>query len=198
MSTQVEFYYDYGSPTAYLAWTQLPGICAAHDGQLANRPVLLGGIFKALKSTTPVAIEPKGAWMFDDIQRFAKRYDVPFNMNPHFIVNTIAVMRGAVWADALGMLEPYNKAMFEAMWVDRRNMADPSQITAVLRSADFDPSAFKTAIQDSDVKTKLISATEAAVARGLFGVPTMLVDGEMHFGQDRVDWVSEALQRVRS
>ncbi len=198
MSTQVEFYYDYGSPTAYLAWTQLPGICAAHDGQLANRPVLLGGIFKALKSTTPVAIEPKGAWMFDDIQRFAKRYDVPFNMNPHFIVNTIAVMRGAVWADALGMLEPYNKAMFEAMWVDRRNMADPSQITAVLRSADFDPSAFKTAIQDPDVKTKLISATDAAVARGLFGVPTMLVDGEMHFGQDRVDWVSKALQRVRS
>ena len=198
MSTQVEFYYDYGSPTAYLAWTQLPGICAAHDGQLANRPVLLGGIFKALKSTTPVAIEPKGAWMFDDIQRFAKRYDVPFNMNPHFIVNTIAVMRGAVWADALGMIEPYNKAMFEAMWVDRRNMADPSEITAVLRSADFDPSAFKAAIQDPDVKTKLISATDAAVARGLFGVPTMLVDDEMHFGQDRLDWVGKALQRVRS
>lgn len=198
MSTQVEFYYDYGSPNAYLAWTQLPGICEAYGGQLASRPVLLGGIFKAVESTTPVAIKPKGAWMFDDIQRFAKRYDVPFNMNPHFIVDTLAVMRGAIWADAQGMIEPYNKAMFEAMWVDGRNMADPSEITAVLKSADFDPIAFAAAVQDREVKKKLIAATNAALERGLFGVPTMLVDGEMHFGQDRVDWVGEALQRAQS
>ena len=98
VNKRVEFYYDYGSPTAYLAWTQLPAICAKHGAELLSRPVLLGGIFKAVESTTPVAIKPKGAWMFDDIARFAKRYGVPFAMNPHFIVNTLGVMRGAIWA----------------------------------------------------------------------------------------------------
>ena len=110
MSKSVDFYYDFGSPAAYLAWTQLPGICAAAGAELNYRPVLLGGIFKATDNATPVAVKPKGAWMFGDLARFAARYGVSFNTNPHFIINTLPIMRGAMWAQETGCLEVYNTA----------------------------------------------------------------------------------------
>ena len=196
MTKQVEFYYDYGSPTTYLAWTQLPDICARHGGELVCRPILLGGIFKATENHTPVEIIPKGAWMLDDMLRFAGRYGVPFEMNPHFIVNTLAIMRGAIWASASNVIERYNTAMFEAMWVGERNMAEPQEIMDVLANAGLDSGAAAEAVQSPDVKQALIAATGAAVERGLFGVPTMIIGDELHFGQDRLDWVAEALDRA--
>ena len=74
MSKQVDFYYDFASPTAYLAWTQLPELCKRHGATLNYRPVLLGGVFKATGNSTPVTIEPKGKWLFDDITRHADHY----------------------------------------------------------------------------------------------------------------------------
>ena len=75
-SNDVYFYYDYGSPTAYLAWTQLPELCERHKANLHYKPVLLGGIFKATGNSTPVLIAPKGKWLFKDIERYAVRYGV--------------------------------------------------------------------------------------------------------------------------
>ena len=195
MSKTVEFYYDYGSPTAYLAWTQLPSICDEAGAELVHMPVLLGGIFKAVDSTTPVAVKPKGAWMFDDISRYAKRYGVPFAMNPHFIFTTLAVMRGAVWAKKTGVTDAYTEAMFKASWEQGRDVNDPAQIADIVSGAGLDADAMAGAIQDPEIKQGLIDATTEAVERGLFGAPTMFVDGEMHFGQDRLDWVREALNR---
>ncbi|MGI9462818.1 MAG: 2-hydroxychromene-2-carboxylate isomerase [Aestuariivirgaceae bacterium] len=196
MSQSVDFYYDYGSPTAYLAWTQLPGICAECDATLNYRPVLLGGVFKATENNTPVAIKPKGAWMFDDISRFAERYGVPFTMNPHFIINTIGIMRGAVWALNAGCLEAYNKAMYEATWLHGRNTGDADEVMAIMTEAGLDGAAMAEAVQTPEVKKALIDLTSEAVGRGAFGAPTMFVNGEVHFGQDRLDWVKEALLKA--
>lgn len=193
MSKQVEFYYDYGSPTTYLAWTQLPAICERYGAELIYRPMLLGGVFKATGNATPVQIKAKGAWMFADIARHAAHYGVPFEMNPHFIINTLAIMRGAIWAQAAGCLEDYNGAMFEAVWVNQRNLAEPAEISAVMADCGLDAEAMREAIQQPDIKTALIEATEAAVARGVFGAPTMFVGAEMHFGQDRLEWVARTL-----
>ena len=195
MSKTVEFYYDFGSPTAYLAATQLPDLCAQFDATLVYRPVLLGGIFKSVDSGTPVSVKPKGEWMFDDIQRYAKRYGVPFAMNPHFIFHTISVMRGAIWALDAGVIETYTAAMFQASWADGRNVNDADEIADIVSAAGLDAQAMAAAIQDPVVKQGLIDATQASVDRGLFGVPTMFVDGEMHFGQDRLDWIRGALER---
>ncbi|MCP4327481.1 MAG: 2-hydroxychromene-2-carboxylate isomerase [Alphaproteobacteria bacterium] len=194
MTKQVEFYYDFGSPTAYLAWTQLPALCARHGTELVSRPVLLGGIFKTTGNDTPVRIAEKKAWMFDDMARYAARYGVPFNPNPLFIFNTLGLMRGAIWAAAAGCLETYNQAMFEACWVDGRNVEDATEIGAILGDAGLDAVALGDATQRPEIKTALIEATAAAVDRGVFGVPTMFVGDEMHFGQDRLDWVERALE----
>ena len=193
MSKTVEFYYDYGSPTAYLAWTQLPALCARHGAELKSCPVLLGGIFKAAGNQSPVMVEKKGAWMFDDIERYAAHYGVPFARNPYFIINTLPLMRGAMWARANGRLGDYDKVMFEAIWVDQKDMNDVAVIGTVLTEGGFDANELVAAVQEPDVKGQLIEATEAAVEKGLFGVPTMMVDGQMHFGQDRLDWIERAL-----
>lgn len=193
MTKTVEFYYDYGSPTAYLAWTQLPDICAKHGATLIYKPILLGGLFKATGNQSPVTVEAKGKWLFDDITRYAKHYDVPFALNPHFIVNTMPAMRGAMWAEANGVLETYNAAMYRAMWVDAKNIAEPDVITQVLTAAGLDAAAMGEAIQQPEIKQALIASTEAAANRGLFGAPSMIVDDQVHFGQDRLEWVERAL-----
>ncbi len=193
VSKQVEFYYDYGSPTAYLAWTQLPAICARHGAALIYRPMLLGGVFKATGNATPVRVDAKRAWLFQDLARYVARYGVRFEMNPHFIINTLSIMRGAVWAQAELCLEEFSRAMFEAVWFNRRNMAGPAEIAEVVAQSGLDADQMIAAIQQPDIKTALIAATEAAVERGVFGAPTMFVGNQMHLCQDRLEWVATAL-----
>ncbi len=193
MGGQVEFYYDYGSPAAYLAWTRLPNICETHGADLIRKPVLLGGIFKASGNQTPVAIKPKGEWMFDDLARHAELYGVPYAMNPFFIINTLPLMRGAMWAQNEDRLAEYDKVMFEAIWVNKQDMNDPAVIGDVLAAGGFEPPVLFEAVQQPEIKAALIAATDEGVSRGLFGVPSMIVGGQLHFGQDRLDWVEQAL-----
>ena len=131
--------------------------------------------------------------MFDDIARYAKTYGVPFAKNPHFIMNTLAAMRGAIWARTAECLDAYNRVLFEAAWVRQRNIGDTDEIAAVLKEAELDAEAAVQAMQRPEVKTQLIEATNEAVERGVFGTPTMFVAGQMHFGQDRLQWVEKAL-----
>jgi 2-hydroxychromene-2-carboxylate isomerase len=191
----VEFYFDFGSPASYLAWTQLPAIAAQYDAQLVYRPVLLGGIHKATNNASPAAIPAKGAWMQIDLARFARRYGVQFQHNPHFPINTLMLMRGATGAQMQdeALFLRYVDTVYRAMWEQPRNMADPATIGEVLAAGGLDASMLLQLTQSQDVKEKLKRDTEAAVARGLFGAPTMFVGDEMFFGQDRLDFVKEAL-----
>jgi len=194
MPTAIEFLFDFGSPTTYLAHTQLPRIAAETGARVDYLPVLLGGVFKATGNQSPVMVPAKGRWMGQDIQRFARRYGVPFKFNPHFPINTLPLMRGAV---AFQMKQPqrfmpYVDAVFRALWVEPTNLGDPAVLAAMLEAAGFKADEFQALIGDADVKARLIANTEAAVARGMFGAPTFFVGQEMHFGQDRLDFVREA------
>jgi 2-hydroxychromene-2-carboxylate isomerase len=193
VSAQVDFYYDFGSPTAYLAWTQLPALCARNNATLNYKPVLLGGIFKATGNATPVMIKSKGDWLLNDIIRHAAFYNVPYKMNPHFIINSLSMMRGAIWAHNQGVIEDYNRAMFEATWVNGLNTAETDVIAKVAKDANLSSDAMLQAINDSAIKKQLINETESAVDLGVFGAPTMIVGDELHFGQDRLDWVERKL-----
>lgn len=189
----VDFYYDYGSPASYLAWTRMPALCHMYGAELVYKPILIGGIFKITGNVSPVMIEPKGRWFFDDMARFAAHYGVPFVKNPYFIINSLPLMRGALWAEREGRLEDFNRVMFEACWVEERNLNDPDEIKAVVKEGGFDPEALEAALQSDDIKQALIRVTKDAVERGIFGVPTTFIGEEMHFGQDRLDWIERAL-----
>ncbi|HUN67939.1 MAG TPA: 2-hydroxychromene-2-carboxylate isomerase [Burkholderiales bacterium] len=195
MAKQIEFFFDVGSPTAYLAYTQLPRIAAECGAQIVWRPMLLGGVFKAIGSASPVTIPAKGRWMFGDMARWAKRYGVTLAKNPDFPINTLTLMRGAV---GYQMRHPelflrYVDIIYRAMFESPCNLGDPAVLADTLKKAGFDPAAFTALVGDPEVKAKLIANTEEAVARGVFGAPTMFVGEQMFWGQDRLDFVREAL-----
>ena len=196
MTRTAEFFFDFGSPTAYLAWTQLPGIAAQTGATLVYRPMLLGGVFKATGNASPVSVPAKGRWMGQDIGRWAKRYGAAFAFNPHFPINTLPLMRGAVGVQMRQpeRLDDYLHAVFTAMWAQPANMGDPAVMAATLGAAGFDAEAFVAMIGDTEVKAKLVANTEEAVARGVFGAPSIFVGDTLFFGQDRLDFVREALQ----
>lgn len=194
----VEFFFDVGSPTTYLAWTQLPKLAAACGAQIAWRPMLLGGVFKATGNASPVTIPAKGRWMLGDLQLWARHWGVPLAFNPHFPINTLTMMRGAA---GMQMREPasfdrYLEVIFHAMWREPRNLGDPQVLAEVLQAGGFDPERIAALAADPEVKARLQANTEEAVARGVFGAPTFFVDGAMFFGQDRLDFVRAALARA--
>ena len=198
MSKTVEFYFDFGSTASYLAWTQMPRIAAETGATIVWRPILLGGVFKATGNASPVNVPAKGKWMMTDMKRCAARFGVPFRMPPTFPVNTLAMMRVAVGLQMRrpADLERYMKAIYEAIFGRGLDMADPAVVAGVARDAGFDPVELEALAADPAVKQALIAATDAAVQRGMFGAPAMFVGDEMHFGQDRLDFVADALRRA--
>jgi 2-hydroxychromene-2-carboxylate isomerase len=195
MASTVEFFFDFGSPTSYLAWTQLPKLAADCGAQLVWRPILLGGVFKATGNASPVTVPAKGRWMFQDMARWARRYGVTLAMNPHFPINTLTLMRAAV---GLQMRQPadferYVDTVYRAMWQTPSNLGDPALLADTLQRAGFDAQALLALAGDAEVKARLVANTDEAVARGVFGAPTMFVGEQMFFGQDRLDFVREAL-----
>jgi 2-hydroxychromene-2-carboxylate isomerase len=195
MPKAVDFYFDFGSPAAYLAYTQLPKICAETGAALNWKPMLLGGVFQATGNQSPATIPAKGKFMNADLPRFAKRYGVPFGHNPNFPINTLLLMRAATGLQMRGdpRFGDFLQAVFKAIWVDGQNMNDIAVVGAVLHAAGFDAAAMLALCSQQDVKDELKAATQAAVARGIFGAPTMFVGDEMFWGQDRLDFVREAL-----
>lgn len=196
MTRTVEFFFDVGSPAAYLAFKRLPSLCADTGATVAYRPMLLGGVFQATGNHSPATIPAKGKYLFVDLQRFASRHGIAFRRNPFFPINTLTLMR---MASGLQLREPqrfvpFVDAVYCAIWADERNMNDPAVVTRVLQDAGFDPEALLALAGDPQVKEHLKSQTQEAVARGVFGAPTFFVGDAMYWGQDRLDFVKEALE----
>lgn len=195
MSKCVEFFFDLGSPASYLAWTQLPGLCARRGARLEYRPMLLGGVFQATGNASPVMVPAKGRYMFVDLARFAQRYGVPFGLPPGFPINTLGLMRGLIGTQlhAPERFEALLGVLFSALWVERLNLGDQAVLDETLDKGGFDPAQFRALAGAFEVKEALKKGTEEAVARGVFGAPTCFVEGQMFFGQDRLDFVDQAL-----
>ncbi|MFZ3128419.1 MAG: 2-hydroxychromene-2-carboxylate isomerase [Rhodoferax sp.] len=195
MPKTAEFFFDVGSPASYLAWTQLPALCAQTGATLLYRPMLLGGVFQATGNASPATVPAKGLYMNVDLGRFARRYGVPFRINPHFPINTLQLMRAVIGVQLRqpDRLDALLTALFHAMWVDGANLNDPVAVAQTLAKAGFDPAQIQALASDPEVKNALKANTEEAVRRGVFGAPTVFVDDAMFFGQDRLDFVKEAL-----
>jgi len=197
MTKSVDFIFDFGSPNAYLAGKILPAIAARTGATVNCIPALLGGVFKATGNQSPMQafanVKGKMAYEHLEMMRFIRKHAIPFRMNPHFPVNTLAIMRGYVAAQTLGVAPAYYEAVYAAMWERGLKMDDPAVIAEVLTEAGLDAAAILAASQTPEVKQKLVENTEAAVARGVFGAPTFFVGKEMFFGKERLAQVEEEL-----
>jgi len=198
MRKTVEFYFDLGSPATYLAYTQLPKICSETHSELIYIPMLLGGVFKATGNASPAMIPAKGRYMFEDLDRYAKRYGVPLKFNPHFPINTLMLMR-AVTGIQLRQPERFQAfidCLFKALWVEGRPLDEPDTVAAVLSEHGFAPDEVLALTNDESVKAVLKENTETAVKRGVFGAPSMFIGKQLFFGQDRLDFVEETLRQA--
>ncbi len=195
MPQRVEFFFDVGSPASYLAWTQLPDLCAQTGAELVIRPMLLGGVFQATGNASPATVPAKGAYTMMDLTRHSKCYGVASRANPFFPINTLVLMRGAVGVQMhqSERLQAYLAAVLKAIWVDAQDLNQPALVAQTLQAAGFDPAQLLALSGQTDVKNQLRQTTEEAVARGVFGAPTLFVGDGMFFGQDRLDMVREAL-----
>ncbi|WP_448652145.1 2-hydroxychromene-2-carboxylate isomerase [Pseudomonas fluorescens] len=195
MSKTLEFFFDLGSPATYLAYTQLPRLCAETGAQLVYQPMLLGGVFKATGNASPITVPAKGRYLFNDLARYAQRYNVALKFNPHFPINTLLLMRAVT---GIQMHQPerfqaFIDCLFRALWVDGRHLGDPAVVATVLTEAGFNPEEVLALANDDSVKAALKANTEQAVQRGVFGAPSMFVGNQLFFGQDRLEFVREAL-----
>jgi 2-hydroxychromene-2-carboxylate isomerase len=201
--TTIEFLFDFGSPNAYLCHRVLPALQARTGVPVRYAPVLLGGLFKLANNRSPIeayaTIPNKLRYEQLEMQRFVTRHGLAaYRANPHFPVNTLKIMRGAVAAQQLGCFEPYVEAVFVAMWEQQRNMADDDTIASVLAAAGLPAAQVLAATQTAEVKAQLMAHTQAAHDRGAFGIPTFFVGQDMFFGKDRLGQVEEAAQAARA
>ena len=197
MSRQLEFYFDYGSPYSYLADSQVSALAGRTGAEIAYRPMLLGGVFKATGNYSPAVeqVENKRRYNAIDIRRWVDHYGVAFQPNPFFPINTLQLMRTCVAAQHEGVFETFHRAVYPAFWVEARDMGDPEVVARVLEEAGLDPKPILEQATVSEVKQELRATTEAAVERGVFGAPTFFVDDEIFFGADHLPFVERALVR---
>lgn len=203
MSRTLDFIFDFGSPNAWYCYKVLPPILERTGAQLNLIPCLLGGLFKLTGNQAPMlafgGIKGKMAYEMLESERFRAKHGLDsFRMNPHFPINTLLIMRGLVAAEALGVSGPYLEAVLAAMWEQGEKMDDRNVVIGVLTAAGLDASAILAKTEDPEIKARLVANTEAAAARGAFGIPTFFVGDEIYFGKERLGQIEEELVKTHA
>lgn len=191
---RLEYFFDYVSPFAYLADTQLSALAERTGAEIVYRPFFLGGVMQAAKNSPPITVPNKGRYMFADISRWIRRYGVDLNPNPNFPVNTLHAMRCSVASLDEPRFRDFHHAMFRGVWVEGKNMGDEAVLQVTIDGAGLDGAAVLARSKDQGVKDTLRRNSEEAVERGAFGAPTFFVGDEMFWGNDRLEFVEEALR----
>jgi len=197
MSKTVEIFFDFLSPPSYLAWTQMPAILERTGASAVWRPMFTIGLHELTGNRSPIVVPNKAKWVMGDLQRYARRYGVTLNLNPHGFINILPIGRAAALAEREGVVEQLMAKAYPAMFVDGRDLADTEVIRDVLTSAGLDADRYAQAITTDEIKDLLKNNTQEAADRGAFGAPTFFVrtqtGDEMFFGQDRLEFVEEEL-----
>ncbi|MGB7317189.1 MAG: 2-hydroxychromene-2-carboxylate isomerase [Planktotalea sp.] len=193
---QVDFLFDFSSPNAYLAHRLIPGIEARTGVTFTYVPCLLGGIFNATNNKSPMEtnahVENKIKYDWLEFERFLNKHKLTeFSFNPNFPLRTVFLMRAAIVVSNTGDLRKFVDAGMTLAWEDQINVSDPAIAAAALTEAGFDGAALLEATKDDAIKAQLFDSTNAAVARGAFGMPTFYVEDDIYFGKDRLRDVEE-------
>jgi 2-hydroxychromene-2-carboxylate isomerase len=196
----IDFIFDFASPNAYLAGKVLPQIAERYGAEIKLIPCLLGGIFKLTGNQAPfnafAGIKGKLDYESLEMQRFIKKHNLhSFKMNPHFPINTLGLMRGMVAALHMAVERQFLDIVLTGMWEDGAKMDDPQVFLDRLNSGGLDGQALIDLSVTPDVKAELVANTDAAVARGVFGIPTFFVGDEIFFGKERLGQIEELLRQ---
>jgi len=186
MSMKVEFFYDYVSVYSYLANSQLGKLAGA---EIVYRPMFLGAVMEATGNRPPGTVKAKGRYLQTDIRRWAERYSLTFKMNPVFPQKTLKALRLALVAQKNGAFDVLHQALFDAMWVHEKNLNDKEVLAEIAAKAGLSLED----IENPAIKDELKANTNEACERGAFGAPTFFVGDQMFFGNDRFDFIKDAI-----
>ena len=196
MSAPIEFYFDFSSPYGYLAAERIDDIAGRHGRAVAWRPYLMGVAMKVTGSSPIVNRPMLGEYSRRDMVRSARRLKVPFSFPEPFPIATIAACRAVYWRERAGAEQAKSlaSALYRAYFAGGRNISDAEVVADIAAKSGADRDALLAGIQDSAVKDRLKEVTNDAIARGIFGSPFFVVDGEPFWGHDRMDEVEQWLE----
>ena len=198
----IEFFFDCSSPWTYLAFHNLQTMAAELNEPVRWRPVLVGGIFNSVNPSVYAMrdnpVPAKMAYLLKDIQDWAHEAGLKIVMPPRvFPVNSVKAMRGCLWLEPQGKLLPFASAVFEAYWAREEDISQDDVLTRICAQVGVDGAAFLAGIALPAIKQQFKANTEEVIRRGGFGVPTIFLDDDMYFGNDRLPLVRAALSRRR-
>ena len=199
MSKQVDFYFDFASPNAYLSHKVMKGIKERTGAEVNYIPVLLGGIFKATNNKPPMeqffGVKNKNEYQNLEIQRFIERHSLnDFKMNPHFPVISLQIIRGAVAAEMDGFLEEYIDKVLVHMWEEPKKMDEDAVFRTALISSGLPAQKILESVIQPEIKSRLLRLTSQSVEKGTFGSPTFFLDDEIFFGKDKLADLEDAIE----
>jgi 2-hydroxychromene-2-carboxylate isomerase len=197
MGKKLEFFYDCSSPWTYLAFTRIEEVATRHKAELIWRPILVGGVFNAVNPSVYESrerpVKAKARYYAKDLQDWAHLYGIKIGQPTVFPVNSVKAMRGAFVALEHGRISPYSRRVFESYWGEDRDISKDDVLRDIVRAVDLDEKEYFAKIAAPEYKEKLKANTEELISRGGFGSPSIFVEGDMFFGNDRLVLVEHAL-----
>jgi 2-hydroxychromene-2-carboxylate isomerase len=197
MADPIDFYFDFSSPYGYFAAAKIDAIGAKHGRDVTWRPMLLGAVFKMNGQQPLPNIPLKGSYAKHDMLRSARWLEVPFRIPTKFPIGTIAPCRAFYWVhdkDA-ALAKNFALALYRAYFAEDRDISNPEVTGNVAAKLGIDKSALAAALNDTAVKERTKSEVDAAIERGVFGSPYIVIDGEPFWGADRLDQVDAWLAK---
>ena len=184
-----DFFFDFSSPYAYLAHKQIRVIEKENKIKVNYRPILLGGLHKLSNITAAAFIPAKTKYIIRDCKMIAEKFKIDFKFNTNFPINSLQLMRGALYAIKKKKIEEYCDAFFDSYWKNNINLKNEDIINSVLHNIDINKSEFKKFISSQIAKDELKKVTKNAFDQGIFGAPTFIVNNKIFWGQDRLEFV---------
>ena len=197
MSAPIDFYFDFSSPYGYFAAAKIDALAAKHGRSVTWRPLLLGAVFKVSGQQPLPTIPLKGSYAKHDMLRSARWFELPFKIPTKFPINTIAPCRAFYWVheqDA-ALAKQFALALYHAYFAEDRDISNPDVTIHVAVKLGIDKNALATALNDAAVKERTRNEVDAAIERGVFGSPYIVIDGEPFWGADRLDQIERWLEK---
>lgn len=196
MANPIDFYFDFSSPYGYFASTKVDDLAAKHGRSVVWRPILLGAVFKITGQQPLPAIPLKGSYAAHDLARSARLLKVPFKLPTRFPIGATAPSRAFYWVGDKdsALAKKLALALYHAYFAEDRDISNPEVTGNVAAKLGVDKGELTQALTEPAVKERLRIEVDAAIERGVFGSPYIVVDGEPFWGSDRLDQVERWLE----
>lgn len=200
MTAPIDFYFDFSSPYGYFASTRIDELAQKYGRYVAWHPILLGVVFKTTGCSPLPTVPLKGEYAFRDFERTAKHHDIEYRRPPNFPLPTTQAARAMLWLQnhhGADRANAFARAVYHAYFVEGTNIAEPAELVRIAAAQGVDAHAMDAGASSHQIKEQLRAEIDVAIAKGVFGSPFIIIDGEPFWGFDRFDQVEAHLRRSR-